>query len=110
MSKTTSRKSVNLTKKTRNANRVTLKDVAKKAGVSAITVSRVVNDYAGVRENLRDKVEAAINELGYIPNLSASALASSRSKLIFSKKGFNRLVCCCIGASLSFFLYSKIDM
>ena len=82
MSKTTSRKSVNLTNKSRNANRVTLKDVAKKAGVSAITVSRVVNDYAGVRENLRDKVEAAINELGYIPNLSASALASSRSKLI----------------------------
>jgi LacI family gluconate utilization system Gnt-I transcriptional repressor len=70
------------TAKSRNAKRVTLKDVAEKAGVSAITVSRVVNDYAGVRVNLRKKVEAAINELGYIPNRSASVLASSRSKLI----------------------------
>jgi LacI family gluconate utilization system Gnt-I transcriptional repressor len=62
--------------------KVTLKDVAKKAGVSAITVSRVVNDYAGVREHVRKKVAAAINEIGYIPNRSASVLASSRSKLI----------------------------
>ena len=62
--------------------RVTLKDVAKQAGVSAITVSRVVNDYAGVRENVREKVTAAISELGYIPNRSASTLASSHSKLI----------------------------
>jgi LacI family gluconate utilization system Gnt-I transcriptional repressor len=68
--------------KSRSANRVTLKDVAKKAGVSAITVSRVVNDYAGVRKNIREKVEAAISELGYISNRSASILASSRSKLI----------------------------
>ncbi|MCW8865070.1 MAG: LacI family DNA-binding transcriptional regulator, partial [Colwellia sp.] len=68
--------------KTQKKQRVTLKDVAKKAGVSAITVSRVVNDYAGVRENVRAKVEIAISELGYIPNRSASALASSRSKLI----------------------------
>jgi len=70
------------TGKSGSTNRVTLKDVAKKAGVSAITVSRVVNNYAGVRENVRNKVSTAISELGYIPNLSASALASSRSKLI----------------------------
>jgi len=68
--------------KSRSANRVTLKDVAKKAGVSAITVSRVVNNYAGVREQVRKKVAAAISDIGYIPNRSASALASSRSKLI----------------------------
>jgi LacI family gluconate utilization system Gnt-I transcriptional repressor len=77
-----SSKMSNSTAKSRSANRVTLKDVAKKAGVSAITVSRVVNDYAGVRENIREKVTVAINELGYIPNHSASVLASSRSKLI----------------------------
>jgi LacI family gluconate utilization system Gnt-I transcriptional repressor len=70
------------TTKSRGAHRITLKDVAKKAGVSAITVSRVVNDYAGVRENVRLKVTAAISALGYIPNRSASVLASSRSKLI----------------------------
>lgn len=62
--------------------RLTLKDVAAKAGVSPITVSRVVNGYAGVRANVRDSVEAAIAELGYIPNRSASVLASSKSKLI----------------------------
>jgi LacI family transcriptional regulator, gluconate utilization system Gnt-I transcriptional repressor len=62
--------------------RHTLKDVAAKAGVSPITVSRVVNGYAGVRANVRDSVEAAITELGYIPNRSASVLASSKSKLI----------------------------
>ena len=62
--------------------RLTLKDVAAKAHVSPITVSRVVNGYEGVRANVRDKVEAAIAELGYIPNRSASVLASSKSKLI----------------------------
>ncbi len=66
----------------RNGNRLTLKDVAKKAGVSPITVSRVVNGSEGVRANIREKVEAAIDELGYIPNRSASVLASSKSKLI----------------------------
>lgn len=82
MSSKTSSNNTNSTVKSRNANRVTLKDVAEKAGVSAITVSRVVNNFAGVRVNVREKVEAAINELGYIPNRSASILASSRSKLI----------------------------
>ena len=62
--------------------RLTLKDVAAKAGVSPITVSRVVNGAHGVRANMREKVEAAIAELGYIPNRSASVLASSKSKLI----------------------------
>lgn len=64
------------------ANRVTLKDVADRAGVSPITVSRVANNYQGVRSEVRKKVEQAIKELGYIPNRSASILASSRSKLI----------------------------
>jgi LacI family gluconate utilization system Gnt-I transcriptional repressor len=62
--------------------RLTLKDVAAKAKVSPITVSRVVNGADGVRANVRQKVEAAIAELGYIPNRSASVLASSKSKLI----------------------------
>jgi LacI family gluconate utilization system Gnt-I transcriptional repressor len=62
--------------------RLTLKDVAARADVSPITVSRVVNGAAGVRANVRDKVEAAIAELGYIPNRSASVLASAKSKLI----------------------------
>ena len=77
-----SSKNISSINNSQRSGRVTLKDVAKKAGVSAITVSRVVNDYSGVRTNVREKVVAAINELGYIPNRSASILASSRSKLI----------------------------
>jgi LacI family gluconate utilization system Gnt-I transcriptional repressor len=72
----------NSTGKSRSGNRLTLKDVAEKAGVSPITVSRVVNGYEGVRANVREKVAAAITDLGYIPNRSASVLASSKSKLI----------------------------
>jgi LacI family gluconate utilization system Gnt-I transcriptional repressor len=65
-----------------NLKRLTLKDVAAMAEVSPITVSRVVNGAEGVRANVREKVEKAIAELGYIPNRSASVLASSKSKLI----------------------------
>ena len=70
------------TGQSRSGKRLTLKDVAEKAGVSPITVSRVVNGYEGVRASIREKVQAAITELGYIPNHSASVLASSKSKLI----------------------------
>lgn len=67
MSETKSNAPVN----SRCGNHLTLKDVAEKAGVSPITVSRVVNGFEGVRSNVREKVEAAISELGYIPNRSA---------------------------------------
>jgi len=62
--------------------RLTLKDVAAEAKVSPITVSRVVNGVDGVSANVRQNVEAAIAKMGYIPNRSASVLASSKSKLI----------------------------
>jgi LacI family gluconate utilization system Gnt-I transcriptional repressor len=70
------------TTKSTSKNPITLKSVAKKAAVSPITVSRVVNGYVGVSDEVRKKVEAAISDLGYIPNRSASVLASARSKLI----------------------------
>lgn len=59
-----------------------LKDVAKVAGVSAITVSRVLTDPTKVSDKLRTKVEDAVRETGYIRNHAASALASSRSGVI----------------------------
>ena len=49
-------------------------DVAAAAGVSAQTVSRVANGYAGVVESTRRKVVAAMDELGYRPNAAARAL------------------------------------
>ena len=61
---------------------VTIKRVAERAGVSMMTVSRVLNDGASVRESTRKKVMDAVAELGYRPNISARSLAGSRSYLI----------------------------
>jgi LacI family transcriptional regulator len=57
-------------------------DVAKLAGVSIKTVSRVVNEEPNVREETRVKVEKAIAELNYRPNRAARDLASHQSHLI----------------------------
>lgn len=62
--------------------KLTLIDVAVAAGVSAITVSRVINQPEKVSEVLRVQVQKAIDLLGYIPNQYASSLASSKSKVI----------------------------
>ena len=62
--------------------KLTLIDVAVAAGVSAITVSRVINQPEKVSEALRQQVQKAIDMLGYIPNQHASSLASSKSKVI----------------------------
>ncbi|HHW12843.1 MAG TPA: LacI family transcriptional regulator [Firmicutes bacterium] len=61
---------------------VTIKDVAKKAGVSISTASLVINNKAGVSERLRAKVLAAIEELDYRPNGMARALKSKKSKVL----------------------------
>jgi len=62
--------------------RATIDDVAELAGVSIKTVSRVVNQEPNVREETREKVEKAIAQLHYRPNLSARNLASQRSRVI----------------------------
>lgn len=54
----------------------TIRDVAKRASVSAITVSRVVNNSGYVGQETRGRVEAAIAELGYVPNTLARSLRS----------------------------------
>jgi LacI family transcriptional regulator len=61
---------------------VTIDDVAELAGVSIKTVSRVLNREPHVREATRERVEAAAAQLNYTPNVSARALAGSRSYLI----------------------------
>ncbi|MDT8397773.1 MAG: LacI family DNA-binding transcriptional regulator [Pseudomonadales bacterium] len=65
-----------------NPQKVTIHDVAAKAGVSIKTVSRVVNKEGSIRPETRDRVTAAIHALNYIPNLSARGLAGSHSFLI----------------------------
>jgi DNA-binding LacI/PurR family transcriptional regulator len=57
-------------------------DVAKAAGVSHQTVSRVINNADNIREETRQKVLDAMNQLKYQPNRAARSLATSRSKLI----------------------------
>ncbi len=61
---------------------VTLHDVALLAGVSIKTVSNVVNDYEHIKPSTRERVEAAIEALGYTPNISARSLRSGRSGVI----------------------------
>lgn len=57
--------------------RATINDVAQRAGVSPMTVSRVINREGNVRESTREAVKAAIRELGYSPNRAARSLASA---------------------------------
>jgi LacI family transcriptional regulator len=57
----------------------TINDVAARAGVSKKTVSRVINGEEGLKGATREKVQAAITELGYVPNPQARALALRRN-------------------------------
>lgn len=57
-------------------------DVAKLAGVSIKTVSNVINDFPHVRPETRERVQSAIDELRYRPNLSARGLRSGRTGVI----------------------------
>src|SRR4030088_1389145 len=60
----------------------TLSAVAKLAGVSSITVSRVVRLPGLVAPETRDRVEAAMRELGYVPNQLAGALSGARTRSV----------------------------
>nr|WP_314840632.1 LacI family DNA-binding transcriptional regulator [uncultured Microbacterium sp.] len=57
-------------------------DVARLAGVSIKTVSNVINDFPHVRPDTRERVQAAIRELDYRPNLTARGLRSGRTGVI----------------------------
>lgn len=61
---------------------VTIRDVARSAGVSIGTVSRVVNGAAEVSAEIRGKVDKAIAELGYRPNMFAQGMRNGSSKIV----------------------------
>jgi LacI family transcriptional regulator len=61
---------------------ITIHDVAKLAGVSTKTVSRVVNDQGEISESTRRRVKAAIEQLGYRPNILARSLVNQRSNML----------------------------
>jgi LacI family gluconate utilization system Gnt-I transcriptional repressor len=62
--------------------KVTITDVAKLAKVSPMTVSRALRQPGSVSDELRTRINGAVRRLGYVPNLAASRLASSRTQLI----------------------------
>ena len=62
-----------------SASTVTIRDVARRAGVSPMTVSRVINDSALVSAGTRRRVEDAIGELGYVPSRLARGLTARRT-------------------------------
>ncbi|MGL5335531.1 MAG: LacI family DNA-binding transcriptional regulator [Enterovibrio sp.] len=69
-------------RKRRSTGSVTLADVAKQAGVGMMTVSRALRTPDLVSDKLREKIQQVVDELGYIPNKAAGALASAESHLI----------------------------
>lgn len=69
-------------KGSRATGRVTIVDVAAEAGVSPMTVSRALKAPALVQEQSRERILAAIDKLGYVPNQAAATLASARSQVI----------------------------
>ncbi|MER5256207.1 MULTISPECIES: LacI family DNA-binding transcriptional regulator [unclassified Streptomyces] len=68
--------------RSRSGGRPTLEEVAARAGVGRGTVSRVINGSPRVSEATRTAVEAAVAELGYVPNTAARALAANRTDAI----------------------------
>ncbi len=61
---------------------ITIRDVARQAGVSVATVSRVLNNSALVSPDTRENVMKAVTQLGYRPNANAQALATQVSDTI----------------------------
>lgn len=66
----------------RRARSASIRDVARAAGVSYQTVSRVINGTSYVRESTRERVQQAIAELGFRPNSAARALASGENRSV----------------------------
>ena len=62
--------------------KVTISDVARLAGVSTATVSHTINQTRYVSEETRDKVYAAIRELGYTPDASARSFRTGKKKTV----------------------------
>lgn len=61
---------------------VTVKDVAKKAGVATSTVSRVINDHHSISESTKRKVRKVMEEMGYVPNKTAQNLGKGSANAI----------------------------
>lgn len=61
---------------------ITISDIARKAGVSSATVSRVLNDSGYVKQSTREKIEAAIKEMNFTPSAIARSLSKNETNTI----------------------------
>lgn len=71
---------------------VTIKHVAADAGVSLQTVSRVINNEANVRPEMKARVQASIDKLGYVPSIAAQRMSGSKSYLILALNDRERTI------------------
>ena len=71
---------------------VTIKHVAADAGVSLQTVSRVINRDSAVREEMKARVQASIDKLGYVPSIAAQRMSGSRSYLILAINDLDQML------------------
>lgn len=71
---------------------VTIRHVAKDAGVSLQTVSRVINKGPNVRPEMLERVQASIEKLGYVPSIAAQRMGGSRSYLIVALNDRERTI------------------
>lgn len=71
---------------------VTIKHVAADAGVSLQTVSRVINNEPNVRPEMKERVQASIDKLGYVPSIAAQRMSGSRSYLILAINDRDRTI------------------
>ncbi|GGY23277.1 LacI family DNA-binding transcriptional regulator [Pseudoduganella albidiflava] len=69
-------------RKRRGSGRATIHDVAKLAGVGSITVSRYLKKNGYVSEELGARIDAAVAQLNYVPNLAAGGLSSAHNKVV----------------------------
>lgn len=69
-------------KKRISGNSARMRDVAKRAGVSTVTVSRALNEPSKVSAEMRERVIRAVKEIGYLPNHLARSLSSTRSTIV----------------------------
>src|SRR5690242_12263806 len=60
----------------------TIRDVAKRAQLSVATVSRALNGFENVSEEARERIAAAVKELGYVPHAGARSLSLSKTNAI----------------------------
>ena len=71
---------------------VTIRHVAADAGVSLQTVSRVINQEPNVRPEMKRRVQASIDKLGYVPSIAAQRLSGSKSYLILALNDRERTI------------------